>query len=87
MRNENSKRPFDPYPIHEAVVDVLETYMGVWWTAEAIAARLGANPHSVRKAIQRVVFPATIIRRVNPVGGVLEYQATCRAYLQDTPAA
>lgn len=87
MRYTNDQRPFDPYPVHEAVVDVLETYTATWWTAEAIAARLGANSHSVRKAIQRKVFPSTIMCRVNPVSGVLEYQATCRSYLQDESAA
>ena len=87
MRHNNSQRPFDPYPLHEAVVDVLETYVGTWWTPGAIATRLNANPHSVRKAIQRSVFPATIISRPNPVTGVVEYLATCRSYLHEEAAA
>ena len=83
----NTQRPSEPYPLHEAVVDVLQTYVGRWWTAEAIAARLNANSHSVRKAIQRMALPASIVSRPNPVTGVLEYQATCRAYLHGESAA
>ena len=86
-RNNDTIRPFDPYPLHEAILDILETYFGTWWTSDAIAARLNANPYSVRKAIQRGVFPATIICRVEPAGGLLEYQATCRSYLHDELAA
>lgn len=85
--NNNTNRPSDPYPLHEAILDILETYFGTWWTSEAIAARLNANPYSVRKAIQRSRFPATIICRVEPADGVLEYQATCRSYLHDELAA
>lgn len=87
MRHNTSPRPHDPYPLHEAIVDVLETYVGTWWTAEAIATRLNANPHSVRKAIQRMVLPVNIPSRRNPDTGGLEYQATCRSYLHEEAAA
>ena len=83
----NSQRPLDPYPLHEALVDVLETYVGTWWTPEAIAERLNANPHSVRKAIQRSGLPTTIISRCNPDTGVTEYLATGRSYLHEEAAA
>lgn len=83
----NSQRQIDPYPLHEAVLDVLETYVGSWWTSDAIADRLNANRHSVRKAIQRGCLPPIIISRANPVTGVTEYQATFRSYLHEESAA
>lgn len=87
MRHNTNPRPHDRYPLHEAVIDVLETYVGTWWTADAIASRLAANPHSVRKAIQRMTLPANIFSRRNPDTAGLEYQATCRSYLHDEVAA
>lgn len=87
MRHKQTQRPFDPYPLHEAVVDILETYVSTWWASDAIAVRLSANAGSVRKAILRRGVPGNVISRVNPDTGVTEYQATCRAYLHEDSAA
>ncbi len=86
MRHNTEHRP-ETYPLHEAVVDILETYDSTWWTSDAIAVRLSANPGSVRKAILRRGLPDTVISRANPDTGVTEYQATCRAYLSEESAA
>lgn len=87
MRHTNRQHRIEPYPLHEAVVDVLETYFGSWWTIDAIAHRLGADSGSVRKAIRRSGLPVTVISRESPDTGATEYQATCRAYLYEEPAA
>lgn len=87
MTHNNTRHRDNPYPLHEAVLDILETHYGSWWTAESIASRLNASPGSVRKAIQRSELPPTVISRRNPVTRATEFQATCRAYLYDEPAA